>query len=264
MTKLHELLAAEGTAVNAAEQLQKETLNKFEKVDSFFSGHTKTLELHNEVPNKDAQEDAARQDKALATTVPATLDYMFKFWAKAEDLIATKNLTNTRALADLVVNGKTVATEVPVDELMGLEVRLGHLRKLLTQIPTLDASRDWKIDTSAAVSGTWKTVRPVRTTKTEKITIPVVLYDATDKHPAQVKESSSDKVVGTFTQETVSGATTAIQKANVLAVVDDLLIAVKQARVRANQVDVINLDLGRKIADLIMEPLRHAPTSNQV
>lgn len=108
MTKLHELLAAERTAVNATEQLQSDTLNKFSKVDSFFAGHTKTLELHDEVPNKEQQQDAARQDKALATTVPATLEYFFKFWAKSEDLLATKNITNTTAKADLVVNGKTL------------------------------------------------------------------------------------------------------------------------------------------------------------
>lgn len=262
---LHELLAAEKTATNARDQLAKETLDKFNKGDSYFSGFTKTLDLHDgETPNKDQIESAARQDKALPTTVLTTLDYFFQFWSKAEDVLYSKNVTNTKAVADLVFRDKVIAEKVPVDELMGLEVRLTDLRKLATQIPTLDASKDWEVDTKAAQGGTWKGVHPIKTTRTEKITVPVVLYAATKEHPAQVKESNSDKVIGTFTQSVVSGSTTAIQKANMLSVLDDLIIATKQSRTRANSVEVQKVSIGKTITDLIMAPLLDAPINNQV
>lgn len=265
MAQLHELLAAEKTATNARDAMAKDTLNKFEKGDNYFTGFTKTLKLltGDTTTNEDLQK-AARQDKTLPTTVVSTLHYYLAYWAKAENVLASKNKTNTTAVADIIFEGQTIAQDVPVDELMGLEVRLGELRKLAVSIPTLDASRDWKIDLNAAQPGTWKAVHPVVTTKTEKDTRAVVLYDATKEHPAQVKEVISDKVIGTFTQENVSGATTAIQKALVIATLDELVTAVKQARTRANSVPVIQEDIGNALINLILAPLRNPPENNQV
>lgn len=262
MAKLHELLAAEKTATNTRDQLTRDTENKFSKGENYFTGFTKTLEMLGDDAANPKIEAAARQDKALPTTVVATLDYYLNQWSRTEDVLFQKNLTNTKALADLEFRGATIATNVPVDELMGLETRLSDLRKLATQIPTLDASREWAVDLSAAQPGTWKSVQPQITTKTEKVVTPVVLYAATDKHPAQIEKVTADKVVGTFTLSVISGATTAIQKANVLAVLDDLIIEVKKARTRANSVDVEVVQIGETISDLILGALNNAPANN--
>lgn len=262
MAQLHEVLAAEKTAVNTRDQLTKDTENKFAKGENFFTGFTKTLSMLGDNPSNAAIEAAARQDKALPTTVVATLDYFLNQWARTEDVLFQKNLTNTTALADLEFRGNVIVTGVPVDELMGLETRLSDLRKLATQIPTLDASREWEADSSAAQAGTWATVNPQITTKTEKKVTPVVLYAATDKHPAQIEKVTEDVPVGTFTLNVISGATTAIQKANVLAVLDDLIIEVKKARTRANSVTVLTATIGKTITDLIMGALTAAPASN--
>jgi len=264
MAQLHELLAAEKTAVDARDQLAKDTENKFGKGDNFFTGFLKTLSLFGDSPTNAQMELAARQDKALPTTVVETLDYFLKYWAKAEDVLFQKNVTNTTALATLEFRGSVVKENVPVDELMGLEVRLGVLRKLFTQIPTLDASKEWTPDPTAAQAGTWKAVHDQITTKTEKKVEAVVLYPATDKHPAQVEKIAKDEVVGTFVLKTTSGATTAIQKANVLSVIDDLLIEVKKARTRANAVQVQDVHIGANITALIMAALTDAPENNQV
>jgi hypothetical protein len=265
MTVLHELLAAEKTVTNARDRLAEDTDNKFRKAESFFTGGTKTLELLGDDPSNDKVEAAARVDKELATTVVATLDYYLTYWGKAETLLAQKNVTNTHALAELEFRGKVIAHAVPVDELMGLEVRLTELRKLALVIPTLDASRAWALDKLAQQPGTWQSVQPTVTTKTEKVEVPVILVQPTKEHPAQVKISSADKVVGTFTTQHTSGATTAIQKANLLSVIDDLIIEVKSARVRANSVEVAKgSEIGRVIKDLLMEPLLNAPANNQV
>jgi hypothetical protein len=264
MAQLHEILAAEKTAVNARDQLAKDTADKFAKGENYFTGFTKTLTLLGDDPANAQIEAAARQEKELPTTVVETLDYFLKYWASAEDLLATKNVTNTGAVADLEFRGNVIAYAVPVDELMGLEVRLSDLRKMATQIPTLDASKSWEQSTVAAQRGTWQAVQPVTTTKTEKVMTPVVLYAATDKHPAQVEKVMSDKTIGTFTQNNVSGATTAIQKARVIATLDELIIEVKKARTRANSVPVMSASIGRIIADLVMAPLFDAPENNIV
>lgn len=263
MTHLHEVLAAEKTVTNARDQLLKDTTDKFGKGDNFFKGFTKTLSLLGDDPSNDKIEAAAREDKELPTTVVTTLEYLFQYWNKAEDVLFRKNLTNTTAVADLEYQGDVIAHAVPVDELMGLETRLGDLRKLATQIPTLDASRSWVPDFTAAQSGTWKATLPAITTKTEKETTAVVLYPATDKHPAQVEKVSRDKIVGTVTVNHTSGATTAIQKARVLAVLDELIVEAKKARTRANSVPVIERDIASAITSLILAPLYEVPANNQ-
>jgi hypothetical protein len=265
MTVLHEILAAEKTVTNARDQLHEDTRSKFGKAENYFTGHIKTLTMLGDTQENKAIEEAARSEKELPTTVVTTLDYFLKFWAKAEDTLSLKNATNTKATADLVFRNEVVAKDIPVDELMGLEARLTDLRKLFVSIPTLDASKAWAVSTTAAAAGTWITTTPSVTTRTEKIMTPVVLYPATDHHPAQVEKVSTDKVIGTFETITTSGATTAIQKANVLAVVDDLITAVKQARIRANHVETVSAArLGTILKDLMLEPLLRAPVSNAV
>lgn len=265
MAQLHELLAAEKTVVNARDRLTEDTENKFGKGDNYFGGFTKTLELFGDDTTNAKLEAAARQDKELTTTVTETMDYFLNYWVKAEDVLYQKNATNTTAVANLMYKGVAIAEGVPVDELMGLEVRLTQLRKLATQIPTLDSSKAWVPDFNASQRGTWKAVQPTVTTKTEKVTIPVVLYPATEQHAAQVKESSIDKVIGAFTTHHTSGATTALQKANVIAILDELIVESKAARTRANSVPIVTVDpLATKIKDLIMAPLFSAPLNNQV
>jgi hypothetical protein len=104
----------------------------------------------------------------------------------------------------------------------------------------------------------------VMTTKTEKKMTPIVLYPHSDKHPAQVEKVVSDAVIGTFTQDNVSGATTAIQKAQVIATLDELITAIKQARTRANSVTAVTETIGQTLVDLIMAPLLNPPLNNQV
>jgi hypothetical protein len=264
MAQLHEVLAAEKTVTNSRDAMAKDTLNKFEKGDNYFTGFTKTLKLLGDDPNNEQIEKAARQDKALPTTVVTTLEYFLNYWAKAEDVLATKNATNTTAIADIEFNGQTIAYGVPVDELMGLEARLGELRKLATQIPTLDASKEWKLDLNAAQAGTWKAVHESKTTKTEKVMTPVILIQPTKEHPGQVEKVITDKVIGTFTQDSISGATTAIQKAQIIATLDDLITAIKQARTRANSVPAVPVNIGKTLTDIILAPLYNPPVNNQV
>jgi hypothetical protein len=254
MGKLFELLAAEKTRVQQADVLVKETVSKFQKADQYFRGHTKTLKMIEESAANTAIENAARDEKAVVANVPDTLEYTLKFWAQAEDVIYQKNATNQRAVADLMFRGQVVEANVPVDELMGLEARLKDVRGMLTQIPTLDNSKSWEQDTNRG-SGFYQTKTEDSTTKTEKVSVPIVLAPATDKHPAQVKESTTDKVVGEFITRHFSGCATTVGKSEAIAVVDELIVECRQARNRANTVDTVNVTIGKKITDLIMTAL---------
>lgn len=251
MSMLHELLAAEKTVTGAWNHLAEETIKKL-KNDHFFQGHAKRLKMLEENEANKAIEESLSEDKAMPTNVLDTLDYALASFAKAEDLQMQKNKTNAKASASIEFRGTTLAEGVPIDELLGLEARLVKIKEIVLAIPTLDAGKNWAWDPN---SRSW--VAPVETTvKTQKVTIPIVLAAATDKHPAQVKEGSEDKTVGKFTVTRRSGAATAAQKADMILIVDELLAEVKKARQRANSTPVVDAKIGSHIVNLILSPLK--------
>lgn len=214
------------------------------------------MKLIKDDPANAATEAAAREQRQLPTTVVETLDYLFKHWAIAEDVLVQKSLTNQVAKADIVLaDGKVLASSVPVDELLGLESRLEELRKIFHAMPTNRA------DTKYAPSddgrkGSWTAIDPDITTKTERTKEPFIKAPATDKHPAQVDVVEKDVVVGTFTNIKLSGAATTQQKAQAIELIDDLIAATKQARMRANTVEVVEGRVGVAITAYLMQAFK--------
>lgn len=249
--RLHELLAIEKTQLTQFTTLVTDTLSKFGR-DHYFKGWVKSLKMIQDNPENDAIEKAGSETKDVVTTVGETLEYLFDNWARYEDTQIRKNVTNQKATTSLPI-GDTVIDDVPVDELMGLETRLTKIREIFQQIPTLDASREWQ--KSTVREGVWIASRPDVTTKTERVITPIVLYEATKEHPAQIDKVNKDEVVGTFTTVSFSGAITSLQKANALKRIDDLLGETKKARMRANMKEVVNTSIGSTLSKYLLEPL---------
>lgn len=255
-TKLFEVLAAEATVVAQATALMAETQNKFAKPDSFFRGETSTVTMLSDEAQAriiEAQESTVRPP---TTSVIETLEYALASWANAEDVRATKNVTNTTALADIVLADDTVvAMNVPVDELMGLEARLEVLKKVLLHAPSLDASKPWAPADNWSVQGLMVSPTVTRS-KSAKESYVLTLAPATEKHPANVVEKQRDIIVGKTEATTYSTALTTHQKANMLTKVDQLIVAVRQARNRANAVPIIDSKVGTLVVSAIMESLK--------
>jgi hypothetical protein len=256
MTKLHELLAAEKTPTAAWNTLREETIKKFKNAEHFFRGHSKSLAMIEDMPANKAEEEKSREDKPVPTTVWDTLDYALKIFAKAEDLQFQKNATNRIASATVLWQGKPLLEGLPVDELLGLEARLGKLREVVDAIPTLDATKHWQRAPQLG-DHVWELPAAEKTTKTEKVVIPVIMAPATDKHPAQVQAVQKDIVVGTFALMRRSGEATAVQKSDMILRIDELLVEIKQARMRANETVAVDGAVADKIISLIMEPLKN-------
>lgn len=254
-TKLHALLAVEKTKASALGRLVDDTKHKFGKPE-YFKGHIKTLKMLEDNPANTALEESSREHKNLPTTVQETLDYLMKFWADHEDILFQKNKSNQLAKADLMFRGNVLVRDVPVDELLGLESRLESLRGLMHTMPTLDAAGSWVVDSSLGRPGVHVSKDDSIVIKTEKKMTAVVLYEATDKHPAQIEKIQQDVPVGKFIWRSYSGAATSLQKAEVLSVLDDLISEAKQARMRANNTDIVTDKIGGVITGLIMEALR--------
>lgn len=262
MTKLHELLAAEKTPNSAWNELHEGTLKKFKNPTHFFDGHSKSLAMIAEGPESVAIEAQAREEKPVTTTVYDTLEYALDIFAKAEDLQFQKNKTNQKATGTVMWDGKPLLIDMPIDELLGLEARLTKMRQLFIEIPTLDATKHWEPATDIG-NHVWQLKHAESTTKTEKVTVPVIMKDATKEHPAQVAAVNKDVVIGTFKTMKRSGAATALQKAEAMKRIDDLLVEIKQARMRANATEVENGHVAKKIVDLLLEPLKASREDHQ-
>lgn len=255
MPKLHELLAAEKTPNGAWNTLFEETLKKFKNTAHFFDGHSKTLSMIEGTEANKALEEQNREEKPVTTTVFATLEYALEIFGKAEDLQAQKNATNRKATGTVLWRGQPLLSNLPVDELLGLEARLTKIRQLFAEAPTLDATKHWVA--SQAGERIWELQYPEATTKTQKTVVPVELSKATDKHPAQVNAVTADIVVGTFRLIKRSGAATAIQKSEALKRIDELLIEIKQARMRANETEVDQARVAEVLLPLLLEPFKN-------
>jgi hypothetical protein len=84
---------------------------------------------------------------------------------KLFDVTATKDWTNCKARADVIVDGKTLLAQVPATYLLFLEKQLVDLHTFIRKLPILDASETWTFDASADC---WAT-EPMQTVKTKKI-----------------------------------------------------------------------------------------------
>ena len=171
------------------------------------------------------------------------------------DVVYACDRGNQKANADIVVklpSGEkvTVAKDVPASTLVFLEKRLEEMAVILKEVPTLDSSIDWRWDEHVEMYVS----NPVSTVKQVKRPTPQVLYEATDKHPAQVELVNIDVPEGIWNKTSLSGAWSPSQKRNALERVSLLLDAVVEARTQANDVDVdLKVDsLGKSVFDFIL------------
>ncbi|MDZ8031810.1 MAG: hypothetical protein RMY64_31440 [Nostoc sp. DedQUE08] len=171
--------------------------------------------------------------------------------AELFNLCATQDWANAQAKADIVVDGTTILREVPVSYLLFLEKQLVDVKTFISTLPVLDTSESWVYDQQQECFAT----EPKHTTKTKKIVKPVVLYEATKEHPAQVKESSEDVPEGTWRTVKFSGAISQARQNELLRRVDRLMQEVVFAREQANSLEVTQQNqVARSIFGYLFSP----------
>lgn len=246
MPKLHELLAIEADRGNAADSIMAEAIVTFSKKTDHFEGLVRTVSYLNEGRSG----ENTSEEKALITTVDAKLGHVAGIVGRFYDVLLQKETTNGEAKADLIVNGKTIGTGLPATFLLGMETRLKKLRELLLLAPTIAPGIVWADDASRG-KGVFRSP-PKTTFKTEKQVKYIELSPATDKHAAQMKDWTEDVNVARVDTTQWVGAWSVSRKAEVLDKVDELLVAVKQARQRANVAEVKPAAIGKAIFDYLL------------
>lgn len=150
------------------------------------------------------------------------------------DVMVQRDLGNLVGKATVEINGAPIFPELPGVTLLQIEKILTDYRKFFDNMPVLDSSEDWGYDDEA---GVYKT-EPSYTTRTKKQAKVITLAPATDKHPAQAQLVQEDAVAGRWETIRHSAALPLPEKETIIARIDKLIIAVKEAREKANAVTV--------------------------
>lgn len=243
MGQLHEVLAVEPDLKTAAQGTYKKVKAIFGQEAEMLMGVTVTYHAL-----RDDEHERPPEEKALPTTVMREMHELIGDWVRWIDASIQKEATNQRARADLVVGEETLLEAMPATALLNLEGKLAQLRKLFEDVPTNDVARRWEWDDDQGCY-----VSAVETKfRTRKVPRSYVLYDATKEHPAQVEMYHEDVVVGEIETVRTSGKISPARKARILARLDALIMATRKARQRANQEEVVSIEVGEILFDYVM------------
>jgi hypothetical protein len=249
MGKMHELLAVEKTIGGRAKAILEETLRTFkDKATEFYTGRIKSYK-----PFRDDDMNLLPvETKELVDTVPSKLRYTFDTLTEEYDWLLQKESTNQLAKADLIVDGVTLATDLPATFLLALEHRLGKVREVILSTPTLPNGLKWEPDKQKG-EDIFKLAEAQISYRATKVTVPFILVPATDKHPAQASKEEKTETIGTYTEMLWDSRVTSAYKSALLERVDKLLVGVQKAIRRANGIDASEAVIGKKIFDFVMQ-----------
>jgi hypothetical protein len=242
MSKLHEKLAVMNDLNGQAAKAQADLISTLANRKDHFREKLTTFRS-----NEEGVAPVVEETSPLQTTVGNELNWVSKFLAKAMNVSSEIHWGNTLAAADVVLeDGTDLLISVPATELLELEKRLNDVSTLFSQIPTLDPAKGFALDPDRG--GEIFKARDVVKNRTKKIAKPIVLYEATPEHPAQVQLAAEDIVVGEISTQEWSGLLTPAQKSELLSRLEEVKRAVKTARSKANAQDVTaKSDNGNKI-----------------
>lgn len=237
MAKLNQIIAIEKGIKSKSVQQLAESQKNLQKA-SLFSGISRTYR-----PKDEDGEQLPPESNKVQVKADEIIRETTEILTKLFDITATKDWTNCHARADVVVDGQTLLTQVPVSYLLFLEKQLTDLQAFLKKLPTLDPSETWNFDPN---SDCWAT-EPIQTLKTFKMPRNHVKAEATEHHPAQVEVYYEDVTIGYWRTVKFSGALPQARIHELMNRLEKLQQAVKFAREEANNTEAEEQRVGAKI-----------------
>lgn len=242
MTKLNQIVAVVAGKKTKAQKELTELYQRCQKPE-LFNGLARNYQ-----PLDDEGETQPPEYKTVQNNVMHFLREAASVFRELIDCIYVQDVNNCLAVADIVVDGKTIATKVPVTHLLFLEKQLVDLHTFVSKLPVLDPSDEWEFDTNKNCFAT----KVVRTNRTKKVMRNHVKAEATDKHPAQVEVYTEDVKVGEWHTVKLSGAMQVKLKHEILERVVKLQEAVKFARETANNLDVKDVKISDQLLSYVI------------
>lgn len=200
-------------------------------------------------PLGDNTETFPNEDKKVQVNAKDILKQVRESLSELFDLEATKDATNGKARADILVGETVVAAQVPATTLLFLEKQLNDLHTLVARTPTLDPAENWTFDANVGIFKSETT----QTHRTKRVQKSVVLYPATTEHPAQAQLVPEDIIVGHWDSTKHSSALRVDEKQRLLERINTLSVAVKHAREAANSIVVEEKKIGKAVLAFIFE-----------
>lgn len=243
MTKLHELIAVEGSLQDSANRDLKAATGAFGD-PSLFAGMTRNYNPLEEDGDRIASErnlPKVEVNKLLVELAGSFGDYM--------DVSLQKEVTNTKTCATVVVDGVELLKDLPATALLNLEKKLSQLFAVIKAVPTLDPAVVWHFDENQG----FYVSDPKTSYRTEKVLATHVEYEATKEHPAQVQTFSKDVRVGEWTTIHYSAAMPLVEKNEVLKRLENLLREVTKARQRANEAEIEKVKVAEKVFNYLFD-----------
>jgi len=240
MGKLHELLAAEPDLKSGAQRTISQIKSLFTDGRTRFVGQVRTYQSLLE--GGDNEPDEIVQ---LASRVKDELLRLEESYGRWLDAAIQKEVTNQNTSA--IIEGLGFLDELPATALLNLESKLAELRALYETIPVNDPAITWNRDEQRDCFAS----TPRKVFRSKKVPKSQILYEATPEHPAQVQMYHEDIRIGQYTTTTYSGALSPADKRRRLSRVSELIRAVKQARMRANCEEVVDVRISKLIFSYI-------------
>lgn len=228
MSKLYEILAVEGDLRKKAGDLLKSTVALLGQPGKF-TGQVISAHVILE-----GEPELFPESTDVAFTVDGELETIADTFGGYLDVTVQKELANTTAFADVVLDGETIFERMSATALLNLEARLSELETVYQAIPTLDVTERWHFNTDQGCF-----VSEVRSGyRMKKMPKPLVLAEATKEHPAQVQVYNDEIPAYKVEKVMFSGMLTPAEKQARLDRLAKLATAVKQARQRANDTEI--------------------------
>jgi hypothetical protein len=242
-TKLHQIIAVEK---GVKQRVEKNITTLYQEMQkpSLFEGMAKQYDKR-DADGEDFPDERQLVQRNAAEMLAEISAQCTELW----DIVAQKDQANCLAKADVVVNGEVLLHDVPATHLLFLEKQLVDMQTAIGALPVLDPAYSWAEDKA---SGNFKS-EVVKTTKMKKVQKPLVLYPATEQHPAQTQLVTEDVQIGTWNTVKYSGAVTMQRKKELQGRIRELIKAVKFAREEANSVEVPKAQVGAALFGYLLK-----------
>jgi hypothetical protein len=239
MAKLNQIVAVVNGVKTKTAKVMTDVYHDLKK-DQLFDGISRTYQ-----PLDEDGETCPPEQKLVQLTTDNAVETVREALTNMFDVIYTQDVANSQAKADVVVDDKVLAPQVPITYLLFLEKQLTDISTFVNSLPVLDPAQEWVFDTNRGFYAT----KPTSTNKTKKVYRNHVKVEATKEHPAQVEVYTEDVKIGEWATVKFSGAMPATNKKQMLERVTKLQNAVKIAREEANGIEIQN----KAIAEALLE-----------
>jgi hypothetical protein len=245
MTQLNQIVAIEKGVKSRAQQDFTQAHRLLETKTAQLNGLARTYQ-----PVADDGEKFPPESTRVQINVPMILNDVKEKLTRLFDVTLTKDVSNCKARADILIDGAVLAPQVPVTYLLFLEKELTDIHTFVSKLPVLDQAETWSYDENVDAYAT----PPTKTVKTKKIPRNHVKWTPPDPsftQPAQVEIFTEDVVVGYWTSVKYSGALRRSEVVGMQSRVIKLMEAVKKAREIANTLTVTDQTIGGVIFDYV-------------